>query len=214
MKSIVIISLVCCASMSVFSQEHNNILGASFSFDYNKNESFLSGNSNVIISSNNSTSFLYGSFITKRLMLGGGIGLNTSKFLSDDGTNVFEEKALGFNIYPDVRYYIPLKKISLFFEGTIYFGYSEKSGELSRPITAFDNGIRLKSGLGIFIKKFYMEASISIIEFNRNRTTTPVNGSQERINEQTSFEMLDDFTNISIGLFYHFGTSKHQEPKE
>jgi hypothetical protein len=193
-----------------FSQEYKNILGANFSFGYNKNESYLSGNSNVTISSDNNTSFLFGSFITERLMLGGGVGLNSSHFLSDDGTNVFEESARGFNIYPDVRYYIPLKKMSIFIENTIYLGYSEKTNEFNRPTTAFDSGIRLKSGLGVFIKHFYIEASITVVEFSRNRTTTPVDNNSDRINEQKSFEMLEDFTNISIGLFYHFGKTKTQ----
>jgi hypothetical protein len=200
-------------ALSVSSQDYKYILGANFSFGYNKSESYLSGNNIVTISSDNKTSFLFGSFIAPKLTLGGGVGLNSSKFLSDDGTNVFEESARGFNVYPDVRYYIPLKKMSVFMEGTIYLGYSEKTNQFNRPTTAFDNGIKIKSGIGVFLKHFYIEASITAIDFSRNRTTTPVDNTSDRINEQTSFTMLEDFTNISIGLFYHFGKTIYHTPK-
>lgn len=210
MKRIVCISFLMLFTI-VYGQEYKSILGANFSFNYNKKESFLGGNSNVTISSNNNTSFLFGSFITDKLMLGGGIGLNSSKFLSDDGTNVFEESGRGFNVYPDVRFYIPVNKMSIFLENTIYFGYSEKSNDFNRPTTAFDTGIQLKSGLGFFIKHFYIEASIKIVDFSKNRTTTPIDNTSNRVNEQTSFEMLNDFTNIGIGLYYHFGKNNNKE---
>ncbi len=201
-------------ALSAHAQDYNNILGANFSFGYNKNESYLGGNSNITISSSNNTSLLFGSFISKKIMLGGGIGFNSSKFLSDDGTNVFEESAAGFNIYPDVRYYIPLKKFSLFLENKIYLGYSEKSSTFSQKVRTFDNGIQLKFGAGIFIKRFYIEASLNAISFSKIKTITPIDNTSERVNEQTNFEMLQDFTNISIGLYYHFGKSKHHSPED
>lgn len=195
--------------LTSFSQEHNYILGANFSFGYKKNESYLAGNTNLTISSNNNTSFLFGSFISKRFMIGGGANFNSSKFLSDDGTNVFEENAAGVSIFPDVRYYIPLKKMSLFLENKIYFGYSERSSQIDRAIRTFDNGVQLKFGLGFFIKKLYLEASLNTITFNKIKTITPIDDNSERINDQTTFDMLKDFTNINLGIYYHFGKSKY-----
>lgn len=197
-----------------FSQEYKNILGANFSFRYNKNESSLSGNSLVTISSSNENNVVFGSFISKRLMLGGGIGFNSSKFLSDDGTNVVQDKATGFNIYPDVRYYFPLKHFSLFLENTIYLGYSERSSRFNRPIRSYDNGILLNFGAGFFLGKIYLEASLNAASYSKIRTTTPIDNTSERITNVSSFEMLQDFTNINLGIYYHFGKSKHHTVKE